>query len=462
MASIYANSCFTTIAADGEDANHGLRGIPAPALPRRLLQTYLEFPSNVKLLQWEPPEYVLNTPKWYTRAWTFQERAVSRKTTVFVNGTVYWQCRSATWHEEYWHNRDLLTSSNWPAYALTLNPWPDLEQYFHLVCGYNSRSLSYASDVLRAFTAIINAFNSSFPNGFLFGVPEFLFDIGLLWSRLEPLKRRKGFPSWSWVGWSGEIQFRSSDAWKPYMDGHFKLEMLPMVEWKKVQNESQVQFRIDNSYHLYQKMTHDSEGVLPEGWTRLIPDKSSRGAGIRFPRDSSNIFIHPSIQRLKFRHPFPITDTPAAINLDLYSSILSFSTQKCTMILVSPLEKKIDCLGSIGPCLTVELNDNGGMRTGVIASLFISVHEYEKGDSCELIAISKGSLRKKQSTWGLRLELFEEFDAFPELKGKELYEFYNVLWIEWEDGIAYRKTLGRVMKEAWERQDLEEADILLG
>jgi hypothetical protein len=44
----------------------------------------------------------------------------------------------------------------------------------------------------------------------------------------------------------------------------------------------------------------------------------------------------------------------------------------------------------------------------------------------------------------------------------EVYEWYNVLWIEWKDGIAYRKGLGRVSKEAWESMDLEAVDVLLG
>lgn len=42
------------------------------------------------------------------------------------------------------------------------------------------------------------------------------------------------------------------------------------------------------------------------------------------------------------------------------------------------------------------------------------------------------------------------------------YEFYNVLWIEWKDNIAYRKGLGRVFKEVWESQDLEQVDVILG
>jgi hypothetical protein len=44
----------------------------------------------------------------------------------------------------------------------------------------------------------------------------------------------------------------------------------------------------------------------------------------------------------------------------------------------------------------------------------------------------------------------------------ELYEFYNVLWIEWEDGIAYREGLGRILKLMWEKHSSEVIDVTLG
>jgi hypothetical protein len=94
--------------------------------------------------------------------------------------------------------------SDWPYHALVIHLWPDLEQYFSLVGGYNSHSLTFESDALRAFTTIIKVCNRTFRNGFLFGIPEFLFDVGLLWSAPNGLKRRKDFPSWSW---SGDIKF---------------------------------------------------------------------------------------------------------------------------------------------------------------------------------------------------------------------------------------------------------------
>ena len=42
------------------------------------------------------------------------------------------------------------------------------------------------------------------------------------------------------------------------------------------------------------------------------------------------------------------------------------------------------------------------------------------------------------------------------------YKFINVLWVEWKGGVAYRKALGRMFKEVWEAQALEEVDLVLG
>jgi len=44
----------------------------------------------------------------------------------------------------------------------------------------------------------------------------------------------------------------------------------------------------------------------------------------------------------------------------------------------------------------------------------------------------------------------------------EARDFYNVLWIEWTDGVAYRKGVGFVTKEAWEAADRELIDVVLG
>ena len=46
--------------------------------------------------------------------------------------------------------------------------------------------------------------------------------------------------------------------------------------------------------------------------------------------------------------------------------------------------------------------------------------------------------------------------------GKEPYWYYNVMWVRWEDEVAYRKSLGRVLSSYWDLADKEEIDIVLG
>ncbi|KAK5635759.1 hypothetical protein RRF57_011471 [Xylaria bambusicola] len=42
------------------------------------------------------------------------------------------------------------------------------------------------------------------------------------------------------------------------------------------------------------------------------------------------------------------------------------------------------------------------------------------------------------------------------------HQVYGVLWIEWVDGVAYRRGSGVVYKEVWETHDLENVDLILG
>jgi hypothetical protein len=81
------------------------------------------------------------------------------------------------------------------------------------------------------------------------------------------------------------------------------------------------------------------------------------------------------------------------------------------------------------------------------------------GELCELVTISQGYFYEK---WKLSLFEIDEWKHKERPRESEKYEFYNVLWVEWQDGIAYRKACGRVMKSAWECQELEWVDLVLG
>jgi hypothetical protein len=90
----------------------------------------------------------------------------------------------------------------------------------------------------------------------------------------------------------------------------------------------------------------------------------------------------------------------------------------------------------------------------------------------EFVAISAGSVRLLKDTWNSRrpwcalLESYSEFDLphFRELFTSEnaVYDFFNVLHIGWDGGVAFRKAIGRLLRDIWEREATEEIDLLLG
>ena len=96
----------------------------------------------------------------------------------------------------------------------------------------------------------------------------------------------------------------------------------------------------------------------------------------------------------------------------------------------------------------------------------------ENGDQCEVIAISAGltpttSWNTVLEEWANRLEVLEEWASRLEFHDEtgppsEISEYYNVLWIQWKDGIAYREALGRIFKESWENHPTELIDVTLG
>lgn len=81
------------------------------------------------------------------------------------------------------------------------------ENYLQLLSFYIGRSLTYDTDVLNAFSGIINAQSVSLGR-FESGLPLRFFARALFLSVAPdygPLSRRSGFPSWSWIGWKLDV-----------------------------------------------------------------------------------------------------------------------------------------------------------------------------------------------------------------------------------------------------------------
>src|ERR1700722_9287178 len=88
----------------------------------------------------------------------------------------------------------------------------------HHINRYTQRQLSHDSDILEAFTGVLNDerisnykglpvlayrhcdFQKPPPRSELEG-----FFSGLCWDSERPSERQQGFPSWSWTGWKGAV-----------------------------------------------------------------------------------------------------------------------------------------------------------------------------------------------------------------------------------------------------------------
>lgn len=184
---------------------------------------------------------------WNLRAWTFQERLLSRRLIVFTHGQMIWHCRKMICREDMSVQDSGIPYQ--PLQWLSLKPqhmgvdidskWIDgsieitrygatrlvrsavFAEYTRAIEEYTHREISYESDVLNALTGLLHIFSRFFRCKILLGLPENLLDVALLWKPTRQLQRRSEFPSWSWAGWVGRVAYDEPFTLTRNMDGKF-------------------------------------------------------------------------------------------------------------------------------------------------------------------------------------------------------------------------------------------------
>ncbi|KAF9871993.1 hypothetical protein CkaCkLH20_10625 [Colletotrichum karsti] len=223
---IYGNAALTICAADG-DASEGLKAMKPEE--RNKTQYKRAVIPRLDLMVTRPPEIYIRASEWNERAWTFQERLLSRRCLIFTNGRVYFQCRSTGMSEDIFGDQK---GAGW-SLDLVDAPMQMFRQlnnrafwvYMKCVELYTERKLSHAQDILAAFSGMANMMQERMRAPFVHGLPSSHFDLALLWQPVRSLKRRiildkdgkpvkdgnhtiPDFPSWSWTGWMGEATYQ--------------------------------------------------------------------------------------------------------------------------------------------------------------------------------------------------------------------------------------------------------------
>lgn len=235
MGSIFGHAAVVIVAASGEDAEAGLAGISVPRNPDQIAR---EIRHGVNVLL--PIHYDDSYGVWDTRAWTLQERLLSKRMLVFGGNHVSFHCRHGILREDM----PAAHARNWPPRIphLSIPPnsskspvgetWdgktvllrsPFFNEYAKLLEQYTSRDLTDTRDILNGIMGLLRVLENmrSFNcpgrslgsagrqsgDHTLYGLPEEFLDIALLWQppavKGTYLTRRlnNSFPSWSWAGW---------------------------------------------------------------------------------------------------------------------------------------------------------------------------------------------------------------------------------------------------------------------
>ncbi|KAH8646785.1 heterokaryon incompatibility protein-domain-containing protein [Xylariales sp. PMI_506] len=254
---IYEKAFLTIIAANGDSASSGLPGVVEGT--RLSANIVTEVTDTAWLGVHTELEQHLASSTYRTRAWTFQEESLSRRALCFADGKVFFRCQKTTYYEDCVDDvceRNPKNDALAPILRRAGQRTMPIEDYGSILMLYTARVLTDQNDVLKAMAGIIRRFSEMMGCRFLEGLPTALFDNFILFHRRHGhLRRRTGFPSYSWTGWIGPI-----DCPELVEPGHWlkgstwiiwhkrRPGRMPSLVWDPEANAS---FEIDESLDLY-------------------------------------------------------------------------------------------------------------------------------------------------------------------------------------------------------------------
>jgi hypothetical protein len=481
MHRIYSSASFTIVAADGSDANYGLRGLKGLSAPRNYSQVPIELSESEHMAIAHPSTRYLSRDRgaYHTRAWTFQEFQFSFRRLVFQNDAVEWHCQHSRMREDFISEAlapgpsmsyfsDYSSTTIHQKFASLL---PTLGSLACLVDDFNGRKLSFPEDAFPAFTGIQGSLEQIYQVSFLYGLPEFWFELALFWAPSGPLTRRVAstsrsstgifyhLPSWSWIGWGGRIDFPNNAAF-----GAISEFTEPITKWYALAHPDSPDRRPIGSvwYEYRSRVTEDHLATLPEGWERL-PDPK-RGC----------VFKHTRRPHKRYSYAFPVPEPSTSSVYVSFQQTACLSARTIRAFLWGkrvhterpsiPIRSRLWLTSSRGQCVGFLYLNNTEEQ-----SLFNNNNtgsDTSSPNPLELVAISKGTskeLMPPETDWGVETERFVDSDGYVYIQDRQALDCIFVLWIEWKDGIAYRRACGAVVAEAWEQEREQElVDLILG
>ncbi|KAI4171921.1 MAG: hypothetical protein LQ348_006843 [Seirophora lacunosa] len=217
MDQIFAIAHLTIVCVDGPDADWGLPGVSRPL--QRIKQPTIKLDCGQLTATFIHSQWDNNgTSVWDSRAWTLQERALSRRCVMFTHSYISMICRQAAFHDclPMTQGPDAIQSRLDHEYfredgsgIILDQPGWDFKDYDAVVSVFSSRQLSHQTDALNACRGLFNRLSAGGHEDFYFGIPTHDYHRASIWVPhfQHVLSRRIQFPSWSWAGWTGRIEY---------------------------------------------------------------------------------------------------------------------------------------------------------------------------------------------------------------------------------------------------------------
>lgn len=453
MAHIYASAEFTIVAADGENANCGIRSIGGQSHKRRIE----DFADPEQWATAYP-----NSSRWAQRGWTFQESLFSRRLLVF-NVAVSWLCGRTVRHECFEDSAIIFADDLFPderehsgapmGLMSLITSVPCLGRWGLLVQDYSRRNVTFEDDYVRAFAGATNAMGSRFPGGMLHGLPMFYFDLALLWQPETAVARRNGQPSWSWIGWHGSVECQA--RWLPHFAGLYCdtgtpddwLAMAPLKPVATFRCGGDTHLNNLNGFYEYQAYREDRNRLLPQGWTL-----HDHGEGHFYTKDD--------ICKGESPYGFPL---PSISSNGPGPSVMISPVLICTAPVVTTTLGIIFSHYPRGHMLQTRVYNDCARAGLILCGSMESLSGVAAGSQCHLIAISEAEVEhpNRMARWYYNQcgrSVKHAWHAHNTLTSR----FYNVLWVQWENGTAYRKALGMMSKSAFDTLTPEFCTFKLG
>lgn len=217
MAEIYQGSIVTLSASCASSCHEGFLQDRVPYAPGAALPLRYD-ERGYDILQVINTAHAIRNEPINARAWTFQERLLSKRILDYGTNQVKWLCHRVERSTiKLPPPQDTLASFFPQENELS---WSEIrEKWTTLVEAYSPRSLTFPQDKLVALAAVARRFaeRCNFqPSDYIAGLWESTIVQDLLWYSSDPeatMKLASAIaPSWSWASIVGEVQW-GSDSW---------------------------------------------------------------------------------------------------------------------------------------------------------------------------------------------------------------------------------------------------------